>query len=324
MLSEFIVTEKNDAAFLQYNVSALNNIRDIHIEDGVRIGIGSLDPTVERGFYVKSSRQVETTTSHRRPIYRRTRIMMAVEEDIEGVSYLRLRCSCGFLCHRFHACRHIYAVIQRMPQMDDFYPQCYKSYELNYALDVNFTLKCDRIMDALERDGTQVAGIVYPGKMNDIKVFDDEVNPLVFFTDTYQRCVDVNPSSKDRNNKFNQGIDRGISGVSVERAYMQKSKSKMTPFNLNFPVFKMIMDRVKTEEQQDYVSKVQHDMLEHVMALGVGKKRKAEPEPILLNVTTKESSAANRTIGIASIPAIDHRQKKTRHAPHGSPSKYKS
>ena len=85
---------------------------------------------------------------------------------------------------------------------------------------------------------------------------------------------------------------------------MQKSKSKMTPFNLNFPVFEMIMDRVKTEEQQDYVSKVQHDMLEHVMALDVGKKRKAEPEPILLNVTTKESSAANHTIGIASIPAI--------------------
>ena len=86
----------------------------------------------------------------------------------------------------------------------------------------------------------------------------------------------------------------------------------------------MIMDRVKTEEQQDYVSKVQHDMLEHVMALGVGKKQKTEPEPILLNVTVKESSAANPTIGIASIPAINHRQKKTRHAPHGSPSKYNS
>ena len=83
LLSEYIVTEKNDAAFLEYNKSALYNIREIETEDGLPIGIGALDPTFERVFCAKSSRPVDQRTSHRCPIYRQTRVVMTVEKILK-------------------------------------------------------------------------------------------------------------------------------------------------------------------------------------------------------------------------------------------------
>ena len=69
----------------------------------------------------------------------------------------------------------------------------------------------------------KLLGIVYPGNISNIKLFDNQVNPLAFCTNTYLRCVDVNPRLWDQKNKFNQGINKGISEKLVERAYVRKT-----------------------------------------------------------------------------------------------------
>ena len=65
LLLEYIVTEKNDAAFLEYNESTEYKLREIKLEDGLSIDNDAIDPTLERGFCVKFSCPVDQTTSHR-------------------------------------------------------------------------------------------------------------------------------------------------------------------------------------------------------------------------------------------------------------------
>ena len=66
-----------------------------------------------------------------------------------------------------------------------------------------------------------------------------------------------------------------------------------------------------------------HEMLEYMVALGVGKKRKNESEETLLDNTPKKTSNSISTRDIVSIPVVNHQEEKRLQAPHGSLGKYK-
>ena len=162
------------------------------------------------------------------------------------------------------------------------------------------------------------------GKIHTINMSDDKVKPLELFKETYKRCVDVNPRSNGQNNNYNQGTNHGDYVKVAKKSYGRKSGYKMTPHNEHYPLFKMIMDMVKMLERKDCVLKHQQVMFEEVMTIGAGKKCKRELENTTAKLTPKNSNPTTPPRGIASIPAVEHRGKKKRLSPHGSPSKYRS
>ena len=114
-------------------------------------------------FYVKYSGADPTNVPHVRPIYRRTRTVVAQKVIINEKSYICLRCSCGFFLARKTCCRHIYCLLKRLPSKDDIHPSLFKTYEVRFAVDDEYT---QQVSDMIDQYNIH-RGVLLPGDVTD-------------------------------------------------------------------------------------------------------------------------------------------------------------
>jgi len=62
-------------------------------------------------------------------------------------------CSCNYFTRKHGPCRHFYGVVNRGPCVEDFAPDCYKSYEVFYGTNEAFTERCDASTNLINAHG---------------------------------------------------------------------------------------------------------------------------------------------------------------------------
>ena len=144
-------------------------------------------------FYVKYSGPDPTDIPHVRPVYRRTRRVVAQNVIIDGKSHICLRCSCAFFLARKTCCRHIYSLIKRPPSKDDIHPALFKTYEVRFAVDDKYTRKVSDIIDQYNiHRGVLLSGeVTNQDWIRSLETYDQD-----FFENTISISVDVNPNSR--------------------------------------------------------------------------------------------------------------------------------
>lgn len=134
-LSSSIVTYANARSMSQHDAVPHLFGFEVTNEDDKKKGM--------RKFLFRNDGKSNAETDHRRPIYIRTRVIVAEEVHIDGSVWTVLRCGCGFFFKRLCACRHLYSLLDRPPLPEDHFPENYKKYEILYGEDLEFTRKCD-------------------------------------------------------------------------------------------------------------------------------------------------------------------------------------
>ena len=121
-----------------------------------------------RLFAFRSKNLCNVNCNHRRPIYSRTRVVNIREIKIGDKIYVVLQCGCGVFFRHLCGCRHIYALLDRMPCEDDVFPEKFKSFELFYGKEGHeeFTAKCDARTSLLE----EAQGIIVDCRLEDINL----------------------------------------------------------------------------------------------------------------------------------------------------------
>ena len=92
-----------------------------------------------------------TTTNHCHPIYRLTRIITVSEIEFAGEPRLCYQCSCHHLNSRKFCCLHIYRLLLRQPCKLDFLPECYKTYDVKYGVNMDYTGKVNKLKHILHQ-----------------------------------------------------------------------------------------------------------------------------------------------------------------------------
>ena len=135
LLSSDIVGVKNDSSFDQYCLSHNYECAEVVRTDSVI----TAPPEHCRKFVVKYAKVAPAEPTHRRPTYLRTRTVTVTEVKIKNEIFVCVVCSCSFFRYEKHACRHLYRVFQRFPSLQDFMPECFKTYEVCYGSDTQYT-----------------------------------------------------------------------------------------------------------------------------------------------------------------------------------------
>lgn len=310
-LSRTILENKNDLAMEQHSIS-----KDFWC---MEVGLGDDNfQTLEDGdrIFLCRSNQVPLEKKHRRSIYARTRMLILREIEVDGKNYVVVMCSCGFFYHELCACRHVYSLLNRYPVPSDFFPCCFKTYEISYLTDMNYTKRCDAITEQMQQN----SGILISTKMIDINPRHGSNNQLSWYMECYNQVKDVNQNSLGYYNKVPGGDDFEFGSADYTPfnpeepqalTRNRESKGKMSAHNRHHPAYSLIMDQVKTEEQHEFVENAMKDMLQNVMTMG---RPKAPP-------SNKKRKCDDN---LQSLPVVDTSAKKKRQAPFGSPSKFKS
>lgn len=144
-LSAIVVDDINDMLVEQYRLS--KEMRGMEFTSPTQ-----LQQERARNFLFKTTRPGPTNCSHRRPIYRRSRVVSVKEVIENGVKFLVITCGCGHFHRYLSACRHMYSLLDREPiGYEDVFPERCKSYEVKYCVDEDFKKKCDARTEELER-----------------------------------------------------------------------------------------------------------------------------------------------------------------------------
>ena len=130
-----ILGVENNFAFAEYRLSSNYKCGEVLCSDGV---FNAPNPN-SRKFVLKYKNALVTEPDHQRPIYLRTRTVTVKEVMIENQTFLFFSCSCSGLQYKKHACRHVYHLLSRFPARNDFMPECFKTYEVTYGSDTNYT-----------------------------------------------------------------------------------------------------------------------------------------------------------------------------------------
>ena len=187
LLSSNIVGVKNDSAFDQYRLS-----HNYKCAEAVRTDrVIQAPPEHCRKFVVKYAKVEPEEPTHRRPTYLRTRIVTVSEVKIENETFVCVVCSCSCFRYEKHACRHLYRVFQRFPSVQDFMPECFKTYEVCYGSDTQYTQSVNRMRYWLEESG----GLLYRQRLVDFCKLFTFSNSLDFYINTYLTSIDTNPRS---------------------------------------------------------------------------------------------------------------------------------
>ena len=214
-----------------------------------------------RIFLSKSNVTKKPEPEHRRPVYDRTRMIVATQVTIDGSLYVVLQCGCGYYCQRLLPCRHIYALLRRYPRTTDFFPQCHKTYELSYGVDPNYTSKCDDIIKNIKSFG----GFIDVTLLTDIKAHHGP-RDIDWFMDTWNHLVDTNPKSSKSEVICEFGGADGVGdfGLDITSPHSTQlptfeppaKKKKLDAFNRHAPKFQALMNQVNTDEQHDYIERM--------------------------------------------------------------------
>ena len=204
----------------------------------------------------------------------------------------------------------------RRPVAGDFYPVCFKTYEISYATNKDFSQQCDVITEKLK----QSLGVIIKMSINDLALPKGHNNDLSWYLSTcYPLLCDRNPktiqlkSSKQESVDF--GGDRGTDSI-FDANYMspprvtKKRKVAVQAFNRHLPAYQTMMDQVVSEDQHKMVEEAFKDLTMRLMKSNTHR--------------TTNIDRMGQATGLASLCQVDKRSCKKRQAPHGSPTKYKS
>lgn len=119
-----------------------------------------------RLFAFRSKDLGNANCNDRRPRYSRTRVINVREIQVGNETCVVLQCGCGCFFRYRCACRHIYALLDRKPCVDDTFPEKFKSYEMFYGKEgyEEFTANCDSRTSLLEK----AEGIIIHCRLEDI------------------------------------------------------------------------------------------------------------------------------------------------------------
>ena len=99
------------------------------------------------------------------PRYSRTRQVIFREVLVDGKPRVVVTCSCDYFTRKHGPCRHFYGTVKRGPRVDDFAPDCFKSYELYYGTNDAFTKRCDVSTNAINAHG----GLILDTSLKELK-----------------------------------------------------------------------------------------------------------------------------------------------------------
>ena len=113
-----------------------------------------------------------------RPVYRRTRKIKWSDVFINGQRHVCAQCDCGLFLARKVCCRHIYHILQRLPQRLDFHPTCFKTYEIHFGTDEDYTAEVNHLLEQYR----SYKGLLFPGAVADMcfPVTDKSLDDVAF------------------------------------------------------------------------------------------------------------------------------------------------
>ena len=250
-LSKDIINEVREKAIHEWSLST--NYRCYLADNGKQKSAGNDKQLV---FHMEYAGPNPTTTNHCHPIYRRTRIITVSEIEFAGESHLCYQCSCHHLNSRKFCCRHIYRLLLRQPSKLDFLPECYKSYEVKYGVDMDYTGKVNELKHILH----QCNGIIEKGSIEkwDLSRLNLQENDEHFISSPHQP-VDVNPATTVAS--FNhtpvvQGDDHALK--------VRMSESALANLQ-TYPLYTMICEQVKTPADKEILREGLHEIFDKIL-----------------------------------------------------------
>lgn len=303
-LSTYIIDLKNDTAMDQYELSKTFDIievdpKEIHFTSAVTEG--------DRTFLCRRQNMIQQDPDHRRPIYQRTREIIARPILIDGVDTIVLICGCGFFLHKLCPCRHIYSLLDRHPKQSDFFPCCFKTYEVTYGKNnPEYTRRCDVLTDQI----VKFKGLLLPCRINDIVVRQVKNNDIEWYLKCHGTVVDINKFSIMRAKIPEEGVNAPGNGrfphiPKPPAQYPSSSGGKISAYDKYHPAFVTMIDQIKTKEQHEYYQQQTKTMLENLIRMGKPKTSQTQIKD-----------------GLVSLNPIEKSGSKKRQAPHGSPTRY--
>ena len=341
VLSKTIIETKNDMAMNQYGLSKDYWSIEVNHINGKFVLLTSSRTSTKRLFLLRKNDMRTHEVDHCRPIYDRTRLIVAEEVLVSGVTYVCLTCSCGHMYRGRSGCRHMYSILDRYPIVSDFFPCCFKTYELKYGRDAQYTAQCDNVTQRMKESGGLLARI----SLSTINTKEGSIQDLTFYLRAYQRIIDKNPNSidlicEDEGDEYgghHSSLD--FAEVSSRLRTRSKSKGNKEAYAMNMPMYSTICENIRSKEQQDFLARNLNDILSGVMRMGVAATARPGPgtsrspgtgtsstSELITNEITNEITECSNDgeSGLASLSQIEWRSSNKRKAPSGSPSKYKS
>ena len=251
-LSRHIIPEIRERAFAERRLS--QNYKCTLASNGKQTG-----DEKQLVFFLEYSLPPSTKTNHCHPIYRRTRTVTVSNVILAGESHLCYQCSCRNLHLRKFCCRHIYRLLSREPCKSDFLPECYKSYEVKYGVDMVYTGKVNQLQNIVK----QCNGICMPGSINkwDLTGLNMEAD-ATSFTSTPHQSVDVNPNSTTALD----GMDTStlFPNTSGQMLNIKMSAGALSKLQ-SYPVFNMATEQVKDKAGADILLKGVYKIFEDIV-----------------------------------------------------------
>ena len=269
---------------------------------------------------------------HRSPMYHRTRTVTVNEISIGNQLFVCFSCSCSGLHFEKHACRHMYALLHQFPSLKDFMPECFKSYDVTYGSDPQYTQSVNRMRSIIKECG----GLLFEQPLGDVAKNIQLENNLEFFENTYRSVVDINPRSNviKRNGNHAHKLIPDFGSLSTKVCGPHSGYSAM------HPLFSYIMEQCTQQANLDAVNEGLHKILGVVLKQNGRTKHDEDKERDVekdvrkpLNTQTDlfgDISSPVRSISnnlnpgsIFTTPSVDTRNEHKRHASGGSPSRFK-
>jgi hypothetical protein len=251
LLSKHIIPEIREKAFDEWTLS--KNYHCILAGNGKKMSDGKENQLV---FFVEYSLPSPTTTNHCHPIYRRTRTVTVSEIILGGESHLCYQCSCHHLNLRKFCCRHIYRLLLRQPCKSDFLPECYKSYEVKYGIDMHYTGAVNELKQILHQcNGIVIKGSIAKWDLRELKLQESDAA----FKSNPQQSVDVNPMTT-------VSLLKGSTVLkgSGHRLTVKMSESALANLQ-TYPLFNMITEHVKDAAGREIVRGGLHNIFEQLL-----------------------------------------------------------
>ena len=322
ILSADIIPKKNDQAFEQYSLAFQYKYGEVCEPDLSP----AQSPTSVRHFWVKSTKEPNDDPGHPRPIYRRIRTVTVKQVTVDNHQLLCISCTCSGLHFEKHACRHMYALLRRLPSLSDFMPECFKSYETTYDTNHQYTDSVDRLRLNIQNCG----GLLFEPSIGNVGTNVELAENMPIFDKMDHNVVDVNPRSKAM--ECNEQVQHKYIGNMGP--IHTKVCGPHSGYATVHPLFAHVMEQCKQQINVDAVKDALYSVLGVILEQNTNRtldddKQKDKP-PLKQQETSllRERDCVVRSIShelapgsIFTTPALDTRNEHKRQAPGGSPSR---
>ena len=187
-------------------------------------------------------------------------------------------------------------MIHWLPGRLDFHPTCFKTYELHFGSNEEYTNQVEHLIE----DYNNYKGLIYPGNVSDIQCPNTEWHPMdeEFFTSTLYQSEDINPVSR-----WMTGDGTPMPNAMPMIEVAAKAKAKTLSMRLNEK--SALLHKHMTDGPSEAI-------FNEVIKSGMEQLVKYQHEKV-------RHSSERRTVGLASVPATDKRAEYVRLAPACSP-----